>query len=419
MPLIQALAANYLTLKMYIQSALKSTINILKRQRSKYSLKTLLFSCLCFASVTAFAAQPTPSAAPGVPAAPAIEAGAYILLDFNSGATLLSLKADERMEPASLTKLMTAYVVFEELKASRLKLEDQITISEKAWRAPGSRTFIEVGKTVPAQELLLGMIVQSGNDATIALAEQIAGSEEILATMMNQRAKALGMKGTNFINSTGLPDPNHYTTARDLAILARAVIGKFPEYYRWYSVKEHSFNGITQFNRNLLLWRDKSVDGVKTGHTESAGFCLVASASRDSMRLISIVLGAKSEAGRADESQKLLNFGFRFYETHQLYKANEPLTQVRVWKGESQNIPAGLKDPLIVTIPRGRYNDLKATMNMQAKVLAPIDTGHQLGTVNVSLDGKQLAQRQLIALQNTPQSGFIDRMLDEVMLMFQ
>ena len=387
----------------------------------KISVQALLLTFLSFSTLVTIAesvSAPTTAmtTAPGVPAAPDVAVRAYILIDFNSGSTLLDLKADERMEPASLTKLMTAYVVFEELKAGRIKLENQITISEKAWRSPGSRTFIEVGKTVAVQELLLGMIVQSGNDASIALAEHVAGSEEVFATMMNQRATALGMKATHFVNSTGLPDPNHYTTARDLATLTRAMIGQFPEYYKWYSVKEHTFNGITQFNRNMLLWRDKSVDGVKTGHTESAGFCLIASASRDNMRLISVVLGAKSEAARADESQKLLNFGFRFYETHQLYKANQALTQVRIWKGAAKNVPAGLKSPLIITIPRGRYNELKATMNTQAKVLAPINAGHQLGTVNINLDGKQIAQRPLVALQDTPQSGFFNRMVDEVML---
>lgn len=388
-------------------------------------LKTLFLAFFWFLSPGALAAPTTSApATPGtatsaVPSAPDIAAKAYVLLDFNSGATLLDFKADERMEPASLTKLMTAYIVFEELKAGRIKLEDQLNVSEKAWRSQGSRTFIEVGKTVAAQELLLGMIVQSGNDATIALAEHIGGGEEVFATMMNQRAADLGMKGSHFVNSTGLPDPNHYTTARDLAILSRAMIAKFPEYYKWYSVKEHTFNGITQFNRNMLLWRDKSVDGVKTGHTESAGFCLIASAKRDNMRLVSVVLGAKSEAGRADESQKLLNFGFRFYETHQLYKANNAVTQVRVWKGESKNIQIGLSQPLIITIPRGRYNDLKATMHTQTKIIAPINIGHSLGTVNISLDGKQIAERPLIALQNTPQSGFVDRMIDEVMLMLQ
>jgi D-alanyl-D-alanine carboxypeptidase (penicillin-binding protein 5/6) len=266
-----------------------------------------------------------------IPAPPDLGAKAIFLADFGSGRVLAESNADQRLEPASLTKIMTAYVVFRELAKGNLKLEDMVGVSEKAWRTEGSRMFAQVGAQISVENLLKGMIVQSGNDASVALAEHVAGDEAVFAQMMNQNAERLGMKNTHFKNSMGLPDPDHYTTARDLFILTHALIEEFPEYYQWHAIKEFVFNGIKQTNRNQLLWRDSTVDGVKTGHTEGAGYCLVTSALRDGMRLIAVVLGAKSGNERAKANQTLLNYGFRFYETRALYKANEKLTEARKW----------------------------------------------------------------------------------------
>ncbi len=381
--------------------------------------KRLSLLCITLAWLTTIVPVLSPAAPPIIPAAPQIVAKSHILMDFNSGYVIHENNSTAAMEPASLTKLMTAYVVFAEIRSGNIKLDDQVHVSEKAWRMPGSRTFIEVGKRVSVEDLLLGMIVQSGNDATVALAEHIAGSEEVFAEVMNQRAKALGMLNSHFVNSTGLPHPDHYTTARDMALLARAVIAEYPEYYKWYSVKEFTYNGIKQFNRNKLLWRDDSVDGVKTGHTESAGYCLIASAKRDNMRLISVVLGAKSTNGRAEESQKLLNFGFRFYETHRLYAANEALTTVRVWKGAKDELPMGVASPLYVTIPRGQYKNLEAAVKVPDIITAPLTAGQELGTVTISLAGSSLAERPLVALADIAEGGLIEQLFDEVLLMFK
>lgn len=354
-----------------------------------------------------------------VPAPPALAAKSYILIDFDSNFPIVEKAADERIEPASLTKVMTAFIVFDELQKGNIHLDDLVTVSTKAWRTGGSKTFIEVGKQVRIEDLLRGMIIQSGNDATIALAEHIAGSEDVFAAMMNQQAKNLGMINSHFTNSTGLPDPELFTTARDLAILARVMIHQFPDYYRWYSEKEFTYNGITQHNRNRLLWRDESVDGMKTGHTESAGYCLVASAKRENMRLVSVVLGAKGENARAQETQTLLNFGFRFFETHKLYAANEALTTVRIWKGASEQLPMGLRETLFVTIPRGQYANLNASVQIPPNLTAPANAGQELGSVQITLDGKLVAERPLIALQNIEEGGLISRMVDEVMLMIK
>ncbi len=361
----------------------------------------------------------TSLAAPIIPAPPVVAANGYLLVDFHSGHVLSEKNASQRMEPASLTKIMSAYVVFQELKANNIRLDERVAISKKAWRMPGSRTFVEVGKQVPLEVLLMGMIVQSGNDATVALAEHIAGSEDVFAAVMNQRAQELGMTGTHFVNSTGLPDPDHYMTARDLVILARATIRDFPEYYKWYAVREYTYNKISQFNRNKMLWRDESVDGVKTGHTQSAGYCLVASALRDDMRLVSVVLGAKGENARAQESQKLLNYGFRFFETYRLYEANEPVTTVRIWKGAADQLPMGLNKELYVTIPRGQYDSLDASVSLPDTISAPASLGQEFGSVNISLGGELLAQRPLVALQQIDEGGIIDRFLDEIMLMLK
>ncbi len=354
-----------------------------------------------------------------VPAVPKIDARGYVLMDYDSGKIIAEKRADERMEPASLTKLMSAYIVFDELKRGKISLDDKVLISEKAWRMQGSRTFVEVGKRVPVETLLKGMIVQSGNDATVALAEYVAGDESVFATMMNQMAQQLGMTGTHFVNATGLPDPDHYTTARDMAILAQALIRDFPDYYGWYSIRKFKFNGIEQFNRNKLLWRDDSVDGLKTGHTESAGYCLVASAKRDAMRLISVVLGAKSEEARARESQKLLNYGFRFFETHRLYGPGEKLTTVRVWKGEREQAALGLAEAMVITIPRGEYDNLKAAMKVQPSITAPVEKGARYGEVVVTLEGETVASAPLIALEAVPEGGLFQSIKDEILLLFE
>ena len=349
-----------------------------------------------------------------LPAPPSLSAKSYILMDFNSGYILAESDADKRVEPASITKLMTAYIIFGELKADRLHLDDKITISKKAWRMPGSRTFVEVNSRVPVEVLLKGLIVQSGNDATVALAEHIAGSEETFASLMNQFAQKLGLTGTHFVNSTGLPNPEHYSTARDIATLARAIIRDFPEYYKYYSIKKFVYNGIPQYNRNKLLWRDKTVDGMKTGHTESAGFCLVSSATREDMRLIAVVLGDKSEDARAASSGSLLNYGFRFFETRKLYAAGQTLKEAPVLKGMQDKVTLGIEQPLYVTYPRGAYKRLNASVDIMPEIIAPTEKNQRLGTLNITMDDKVIAERPLVALQEVPEGGFWTRMVDSV-----
>ncbi len=352
-----------------------------------------------------------------IPAAPSVAASSFILLDFNSGKVLAEKNADQRLAPASLTKIMTVYVIFRELKNGHLTLDEKVTISKKAWQTPGSRMFVEVNKQVAIEDLLHGVIIQSGNDASVALAEHVAGDESTFAAMMNQNAVRLGMMDTHFENSMGLPRENHYTTARDLAKLTTAVIREFPEYYRWDSEKEFTFNNITQPNSNKLLWRDKSVDGVKTGYTEEAGYCMVASAKREGMRLISVVMGTASANARANESQSLLNYGFRFFETHKLYSELEALTETRIWKGDSKKLPMGLTDDLYVTIPRRHYNDLKAEIKLDKKIIAPVKQGEVFGAVKVSLAGNVVASRPLKALKTVNKGGLVQRLYDEAMLM--
>jgi D-alanyl-D-alanine carboxypeptidase (penicillin-binding protein 5/6) len=381
----------------------------------KNTVQFIIGTLLLIVSCHIFAAPPPML----VPAPPHINARGYLLMDFNSGQILVEDNADEKMEPASLTKMMTCYVIEHEIAAGNISLDDKVLISKKAWKMPGSRMFVEVNSRVSVRELLKGIIVQSGNDATVALAEFVAGSEDAFASLMNQYAKKLGMVGTHFVNSTGLPNEDHFTTPRDMAIMARALISEFPEQYDMYSIKKFTYNNITQYNRNRLLWRDKFVDGVKTGHTESAGYCLVASALRDNMRLISVVLGTKSENARADESQKLLSYGFRFFETHKLYTANEPLTEVTIWKGEKDKLPLGLNRDLWVTVPRGQYDKLKASMKIDSTILAPIAKGQQYGIVTVKLGDESYAQRELIALEHIGEGGLFNNLVDEVKLLFQ
>lgn len=352
-----------------------------------------------------------------IPTPPTIAAKSYFLQDANSGKVLAEANADEKLAPASLTKIMAVYVVFNELSKGHLSLDEQVTISRKAWQTPGSRMFVEVNKHVKISDLLKGVIIQSGNDASVALAEHIAGDEATFAEMMNQQATRLGMVNTHFSNSMGLPADDHYTTAKDLAILTRALIREYPDYYRWFSEKEFTFNNITQRNRNRLLWRDETVDGVKTGYTEDAGYCLVASAVRDDMRLISVVMGTDSERARANENQTLLNYGFRFYETHRLYKGNEALTQTRIWKGENKNLDLGLAEDLYVTIPRRHYNDLKAVINYDQKITAPVKQGETFGTVNVTLAGNPVAEEKLIALSTINQGNLLRKLVDSALLL--
>jgi len=358
-------------------------------------------------------------AAMPIPKPPSIGATSYIILDYESGNTLAEEKAEVAVEPASITKLMTAYVIFNELQSGNIGLTDIVTISEKAWRTPGSRMFVEVGKQVPVDALLQGMIVQSGNDATVALAEYVAGSEDSFAALMNKHAEAIGLSGSHFMNSTGLPDENHYMTARDIARLSALLIRKFPEYYKWYSQKEYTFNEITQKNRNRLLWQDESVDGLKTGHTDAAGYCLVTSAEKDGMRLITVVLGTGSDNARVDASQALLNYGFRFFETHKLYDAGTQLTTSRIWKGSSETLSLGIDKPLYVTIPRGQYNALDASMNIDQRIMAPVTTGQALGTVQVKLGEQVVADQPLVSLQTIGEGSFWQRIVDEGLLYFE
>ena len=354
-----------------------------------------------------------------IPKAPAIAAKSYILVDHNSNKIIAMNNADMPVAPASITKVMTAYVVFSELEEGNIQLSDLVTVSKKAWKTPGSRMFIKVNSKVSIEDLLQGMIIQSGNDASVALAEHIAGSEDTFAALMNQHAQELGMNNSNFLNSTGLPDPKHKTSAKDLAILANALIKRFPQYYKWYSTKEFTYNNIKQPNRNSLLWRDNTVDGMKTGHTEDAGYCLLSSAKRDDMRLISVVLGTNSVDARAQESQKLLNFGFRFYESHVIYPVEKALKNVRIFKGNSQRLPVGVAQNLAVTIPRGQYKNLKPSININTPLVAPISKGQQLGKVEIRLNNKLLSSSPLIALKTIETGSLWQQAKDSALMLLE
>jgi D-alanyl-D-alanine carboxypeptidase (penicillin-binding protein 5/6) len=351
-----------------------------------------------------------------VPAPPALSARAYLLMDYDSGQILVEKNADEKMPPASLTKMMTAYIVEAELAAGNLKPDDPVTVTEESWAKnfPGSSVmFIEPGKPVTVQQLLRGIVIQSGNDASVAIANHIAGSEATFAQLMNQYAQRLGMKNTHFKNATGLPDPEHYSTARDLAILARAIIHDFPDGYSLYSEKSFTYNGIHQLNRNKLLWDQAlHVDGLKTGHTQAAGYCLVASAEKEGMRLISVVLGTRSELARKNESKKLLNWGFRFYRTVKPVKANQALHHVRVWYGDKETLPAGVSQDVAVTIPRRRVRDLKAEYEVIPQLSAPIAKGTTIGKLYFKLDDKVVREVPLVALEDMPEGGVFSRLGD-------
>jgi len=357
--------------------------------------------------------------AQGTPTPPSLGAKSYVLYDFQSNQTLAAHNGDERVEPASLTKLMTAYIVFDALKKKTLKLDQSVPVSQHAWKAEGSRTFIEPRTPVTVNELLHGMIVQSGNDASIALAEAVAGSEESFAQLMNKEAKRLGLTNTNFTNSTGLPDPKLYSTANDLTKLAAALVRDHPEYYPMYSLKEYTYNKIKQPNRNRLLWTDPTVDGMKTGHTKNAGYCLVSSSKRGDRRLVSVVLGADSATGRAAESQKLLNFGFQFYDTVRLYEKGQPVASLRVWKGATESLDAGFDRDLYFSLPKGQAEKLKATLESQQPLVAPVVAGQRVGTMRITLDGKPLTEVPVVAIQGVELGNIFARGWDAIRLFFK
>lgn len=384
--------------------------------KSVMRLRSTLVSSFCLLMLLL---TPTLQAAPLIPNAPDLDASSYILVDFNTGAILAEKNASMKAEPASITKLMTLYVAFQELRNGTLQLTDKVTVSKKAWRTQGSRMFIEVGKQVKVDDLLMGIIVQSGNDASIALAEHIAGTEETFAQLMNQHAQTLGMVDTHFENATGLPAPRHLTTARDIATLSDAIIREFPEYYDWFSQLEFTYAGIRQYNRNKLLRRDRSVDGLKTGHTESAGYCLTASAKRDNMRLISVVLGTDSDHARSNATQALLNYGFRFFETHELFTQKQVIESPRLWEGAKQTLAVGAADALNATIPRGQAKALTYSTSYKQQLMAPIQAGTTVGEVQVTLGDKLVTRVPLVALETVPHGTLFQRLKDKVLLMFE
>lgn len=373
------------------------------------TLKHLLAFLLLLPAL-AFADAPPP---------PPIAAKAWLLYDVTSAQVISSANPHERVEPASLTKLMTAYLAFSALRQKTLTPEQVVPVSERAWKAPGSRMFIEPKKPVKVEELLHGMVTQSGNDACIALAEAIAGSEEAFVQMMNREAQRLGMKSTGFTNSTGLSDPKHYSTAYDLGLLAAALIRDFPEYYPLYSLREYRYNNINQPNRNRLLWLDPNVDGMKTGYTENAGFCLIASAKRGTRRLLSVVLGASSDNARAQESQKLLNFGFQFYDSVKLYDKGQAVSTLEVWKGAESRLKAGFQSDFYVSVPRGLADQLKADLVSTQPLVAPIGVGQKVGTVKLTLQNKPLGEYPVVALENVAIAGFFGRAWDSMRLWFK
>ena len=377
--------------------------------------------------------QPAPQPAAAAPAAaalsdalptpppPSVAGNAWLLMDYASGQVLAGENIDERVEPASITKVLTSYVIAAEMKAGKVKPDDQVMMSENAWRkggagTDGSYSGFPVNQTAPLLEMEKGMVVQSGNDAAIALAEHVAGSEEAFAALMNAYAKRIGMANSNFVNSHGLSEPEHYSTPRDLALLGRAMVRDFPEEYSYNAIKEFTVGPITQRNRNLLLWRDQSVDGIKTGHHSGAGYCLLASAKRGDQRLVSVVMGSTGEAQRATDSLALLNWGFRFHETHRLYDASKPVSTQKVWKGAADEVQLGVAAPLLVSLPRGKYDQLKPSMDVPETLEAPIAKGQAIGKVRVSLDGKVVAERPLVALEAVEEAGFFKRLWHEFLM---
>ncbi len=367
-----------------------------------------LFSFFCLFSLSVQAAL--------IPAEPQIAARAYLVMDADTGKVIAAKDERDPFPPASLTKMMTAYILEYELNKGNVSEEDLVLVSEKAWRTAGSRMFIREGTQVKLGDLIRGIVIQSGNDASVAVAEHIAGSESAFADLMNQHAKLLGMENSHFMNATGLPAEGHYASALDLAILAKAIIRKFPQHYSIYSEKYFTYNNIKQPNRNKLLWRDKTVDGLKTGHTEEAGYCLVASAERDGMRLITVVMGTSDEEARARESQKLLSYAFRYYRTHKLYDANKVLNTAKVWSGAQDQVNIGIDQPLFVTIPRGQTDKLEATMDINRVIKAPVEKGQVYGTVRVTLEGEPVAEVPLVALNSVSEGGLLKRIWHAILL---
>jgi serine-type D-Ala-D-Ala carboxypeptidase (penicillin-binding protein 5/6) len=372
-----------------------------------------------FAATTACLIFPVCALAMPVPAPPAFKASSYVLMDYDSGQIIAARDPELRVEPASLTKLMTCYIAFDQLREGRLKPTDLVLISERAWRSIGSRSFLEVGRQVDVETLLHGIVVQSGNDASIALAEHIAGTEETFAQLMNQYAQRLGLTQTQYANATGLPHPELHTSARDMALLARAMIRNFPEHYALYRIREYTYNNIRQPNRNRLLWRDDAVDGIKTGHTSSAGYHLTASAIRDGRRLISVVIGTDGEEQRAQASLALLNYGFRFFETVTAAEAGQPVTTIRAWKGAETELALGVAEPLAVSVPRGAARKLELRPQVDGDVFAPVSAGQRLGTLEILLDGELLRSEPLVALAELPAGGLWRALTDEVRLRFR
>nr|WP_228258967.1 D-alanyl-D-alanine carboxypeptidase family protein [Marinobacter sp. JH2] len=368
-------------------------------------------------SLTVFSAQVSAQSVL-IPSAPKVAGSSWVLMDPLSGSVLMEHNSNERLPPASLTKMMTAYIVERELDEGRISMQDTVPISVNAWRTEGSRTFLREGTTATVHDLLKGVIIQSGNDASVALAEFIAGSEEAFVDIMNQQAQLLGMKNTNFRNATGLPAQDHFSTAYDLALLARAIIQDYPENYPIYAEKHFTYNNIRQPNRNALLWRDDSVDGLKTGHTDEAGYCLVASAKRNDTRLIASVMGTSSSAARAQEVQKMLNYGFRYYETERLFSAGQELMAADVWGGVADQVSVGMAEDVYVTIPRGSRDKLESTVDLDSVIKAPIKMGQELGQIRVLLDGETVVEQPVLALTEIEQGGLFKRLWDSIKLFF-
>jgi len=360
----------------------------------------------------------TAAHAQAIPPAPQVPVRGYVLMDYQSGNILAEMNSNERMEPASITKLMTGYVIYQALKSGKIRLEDPVTISEKAWRTQGSKMFIQVGSQVSVEDLLMGMVVQSGNDATVALAEHVAGSEETFVKLMNQEAERLGLTNSHFVNTPGMPDPNHYMSARDIAVLSRAIIREFPEHYARYSVGSFKYNNIEQQNRNELLLKDPSVDGIKTGHTQSAGYCLAASAKRDDTRLISVVLGAQKMRERFQATQTLLNYGFSFFESRKLYDPSAPIVTARIWKGEDSELPLGVTQGLYVTVPKGQAPQVSTTTTVQPTIIAPVQKDQPFGEIVVKVGEQEVSRTPLVALKDVPESGWFGRMIDAILMFF-
>lgn len=379
---------------------------------TKTLLRSLLFACLSISFAI------SAKAALIIPKAPSLQATAYLLMDANSGQVLVEKNPDKRIPPASLTKMMTSYVAVHEIMMGNIQKDDKVLVSVNAWKRGGSRMFIREGTEVSIMDLLRGVIIQSGNDASVALAEHIAGSEESFAGLMNQYAQRFGLGNTNFINATGLPDKNHYSSARDLAVLARHIIQDHPDYYGLYAEKYFKYNDIRQPNRNKLLWRNPNVDGLKTGHTEEAGFCLTASAKKEGMRLIAVVMGTNSTATRAVEAQKLFNYGFRFYETHELYKAGDKLQTVDIWKGKENTLDVILPEGVSLTLPRGGKEKLKAKIKIDKYITAPVKEGQKLGQLSIELNGEVMATKKLVAKNAIAKSGFFSRLWDGILMFF-